>query len=135
MVWDIRVLLLSGEGGQGPIVRQLAILGGKVDVGEELFAALSEVIDDPAGYALLVVDRDGVGGLHVALRGLQILGAMMTQVRVLLVSCKCKALRFRSVATHDLARTAFRGGHEGRFRTCSVGPSGLSVRIGRRIVA
>ena len=68
--WGVRVLLLSTEGVHGPMARQLASLGCKVGVVDELFAALSEVIDDPAGYAVFVVDcdSDGVGGFEAAQR-------------------------------------------------------------------
>jgi hypothetical protein len=59
-----------------------------VDQVEELFAALSELIDDPAGYGLFVVDCDsaGVGGLEAAQKAVQMLGQVVQRVPVLLVS-------------------------------------------------
>lgn len=94
--WGVRVLLLSSEGEQGPIARRLASQGCKVEVAGELFAALSEVIDDPAGYALFVVDceADGVGGLAAAERALQMMGDAVVRVPALLVSRTCGAQRF-----------------------------------------
>lgn len=86
--FGVRVLVLSSEGADGQISHRLARLGGKVDVVEELFAALSELIDDPAGYGLFVVDCDsaGVGGLEAAQRAVQMLGAVAQRVPVILVS-------------------------------------------------
>jgi hypothetical protein len=94
--WGVGVLLLSSEGEDGPVARRLAALGGKVDVADELFAALSEVIDDPAGYALFVVDcdSDGVGGLDAAQRAVHMLGNLMTRVPVILVSRDCQQQQF-----------------------------------------
>jgi CheY-like chemotaxis protein len=102
--WGVRVLLLSTEGEAGPIARRLAGLGGKVEVADELFAALAEVLDDPAGYALFVVDcdSDGVGGLEAAQRAVQMLGGAMARVPVILVSRECHQQQFpqdRSQAT------------------------------------
>ena len=86
--FGVRVLVLSSEGEHGPISRRLAHLGGRVDVSEELFAGLSELIDDPAGYGLFVVDCDsaGVGGLEAAQRAVQMLGDLAQRVPVILVS-------------------------------------------------
>lgn len=86
--FGVRVLVLSSEGETGPLCQRLARLGGKVDVVHELFSALSELIDDPAGYALFVLDCDsaGVGGLHAAQRAVQMLGSVAQRVPVILVS-------------------------------------------------
>ena len=96
--WAVRVLLLSSEGDAGQTGRRLASLGGRVDVVDELFAALSEVIDDPAGYGLLVIDCDApkVGGLEAAQRAVQMLGEVAQRVPVILVSSECKDQRFPS---------------------------------------
>ena len=94
--WGIRVLLLSGEGETGLTSRRLASLGGQVEVEEELFAALSALIDDPAGYALFVLDCDGanVGGLEAGRRAVQMLGDVSQRVPVILVSRECGEQRF-----------------------------------------
>ena len=67
-----------------------------MDIADELFAALSEVIDNPAGYALFLVDcdADGVGGLEAAQREVQMLGDAMAHVPLLLVSRDCRKQRF-----------------------------------------
>ena len=100
--WGVRVLLLSSEGEQGPIVRRLASLGCKVDVVSEMFAALSEVIDDPGGYRLFVVDCDsvGVGGLSAAQRAVRMLGQAMQRVPVILIADECRTQQFPSERTH-----------------------------------
>ena len=94
--WGIRVLLLSGEGETGLTSRRLASLGGQVEVEEELFAALSALIDDPTGYALFVLDCDGpnVGGLEAGRRAVQMLGDVSQRVPVILVSHECGEQRF-----------------------------------------
>jgi CheY-like chemotaxis protein len=105
--WGVRTLLLSCEGENGPLQRRLASLGSKVDVVDELFAALSEVIDDPMGYALLMIDCDcpGVGGLEAALRAVQMMGQTGARVPVILVSSECKTQTF---PTDRMAPTVLR---------------------------
>ena len=92
----VRVLLLTAEGETGMMGRRLASLGGRVDVVDELFAALSDLIDDPAGYALFVVDCDcaQVGGLEAAQRAMKMLGDVAQRVSVILVSNECRDQRF-----------------------------------------
>ena len=92
--WGVRVLLLSTDGESGVTARRLASLGGRVEAFGELYEALSALIDDPAGYALFVVDCDGVGGLDVALSGVQKLGAEVGRVPVILVSRECPVQKF-----------------------------------------
>ncbi len=94
----VRVLLLTSEAESGQIGRRLAGLGGKVDVVEELFSALSDLIDDPAGYGLFVVDCDSltVGGLDAAMRSMQMLGEVAQRVPVILISTECREQRFPS---------------------------------------
>ena len=92
----VRVLVMSSAGESGQISRRLASLGGRVDVVDELFAALSELIDDPAGHGLFVIDCDGpgVGGLVAAQRAFQMLGDVAQRVPVILVSTECSDQRF-----------------------------------------
>ena len=94
--WAARVLLLSTEVENGPITRALAGLSSVIDVVDELFAALSEVLDDPAGYALLVVDCDSdcVGGLEAAERAVIMLSEVMSRVPVILISQECRLQQF-----------------------------------------
>ena len=92
----VRVLLLTTEGEAGMMGRRLASLGTRVDVVDELFAALADLIDDPAGYALFVVDCDSanVGGLEAAQRAMKMLGDVAQRVSVILVSSECRSQRF-----------------------------------------
>jgi hypothetical protein len=92
----VRVLLLTSEGETGQMGRRLASLGGRVDVVDELFAALSELIDDPAGYGLFVVDCDSanVGGIEAAQRAMLMLGEVSQRIPVILVSTECRDQRF-----------------------------------------
>ena len=98
----VRVLLLSSDADGGPIANLLAGMGCQVDVVDELFYAMSEVIDDPAGHALFVVDCDsvGVGGLAEAQRAVQMLGVAQTRVPVILVSRECCQQRFPDERMH-----------------------------------
>lgn len=94
----VRVLLVSTEGEAGPTARKLAALGAKVDVLAEVYEALSEVIDDPFGYALLVVDCDNCNlpNLHAAQHAVKKLGDVAQRVSVILVSSECRDQRFPS---------------------------------------
>lgn len=90
------VLLLTAEGETGMMGRRLAGLGTRIDVVDELFSALSDLIDDPAGYGLFVVDCDSanVGGLEAAQRAMKMLGEVAQRVPVILVSSECRDQRF-----------------------------------------
>ena len=92
----VRVLLLTTEGETEGMGRRLAGLGARVDVVDELFSALSDLIDDPAGYSLFVVDCDSanVGGLAAAQRAIMMLGDVAQRVSVILVSSECRSQRF-----------------------------------------
>ena len=92
----VRVLLLTSEGEAGMMGRRLAGLGALVEVVDELFSAMSDLIDDPAGYAMFVVDCDSasVGGLEAAQRAIKMLGDVAQRVSVILVSSECHDQRF-----------------------------------------
>lgn len=92
----VRVLLVSSEGETGVMARRLAAMGAKVDVIDEIYEAVSDVMDDPAGYGLLVVDCDSanVGGLEVAQRAVTLLGAAIQRVPSVLISRDCVTQRF-----------------------------------------
>jgi hypothetical protein len=92
----VRVLLVSSETETGATARRLAAMGAKVDVVDEIYSALSDVIDDPVGYAVLVVDCDKckVGGLGAALNAVQKLGDVASRVSVILISSECREQRF-----------------------------------------
>lgn len=92
----VRVLLVSSDGQAGPTGRKLAALGARVDAVDDIYAALSDLIDDPMGYALLVVDceRCNIGGLTDALHAVRMLGDLANRISVLLVSQDCRDQRF-----------------------------------------
>ena len=74
--FGVSVLLLSEAATSAAVAHRLGALGVRVDVISELFTALSAVIEDPSGYALLVIDCDsaGIGGLEGGRRAIHRLG-------------------------------------------------------------
>jgi hypothetical protein len=87
--WGIRVLLLGNNAMEGRAVRHLASLGSSVETTDELYTALSAVIDDPVGYGLFVIDCDGIGGLEAGRKAVQVLNGSGCTVPVILVSAEC----------------------------------------------
>ena len=94
--WAMRILVLSSEGESGILGRRLAGLGGTVEACDELFKALSDIIEDPSGYGLFVIDCDSanVGGLEAAQRAIQLVGEAACRVPVILISHECHEQRF-----------------------------------------
>lgn len=92
--YGIRVLLLTAETLDGPIVRRLAGLGGRVAVEAELFTALATLIDDPVEFSLFVIDCDSLGGLEVGRKAFAMLGETTRRVPVILISRDCERQRF-----------------------------------------
>lgn len=92
----VRVLLVSSEGETGVMARRLASLGARVDVIDEIYAAISDLLDDPAGYGLLVVDCDSanVGGLEACQRAVQMLGGSVQRAPTVLISRECMTQSF-----------------------------------------
>ena len=92
----VRVLLLTSDSDSGAMERQLASLGAQVDVVTELFSALSDLIDDPTGYSLFVVDCDSanVGGLPAAQHAMRMLAGVAERVSIILVASDCREQRF-----------------------------------------
>lgn len=89
--FGVRVLLLSSETAGGALARRLGSLGGQVDTIGEMFTALSEVLDDPQGYGLVVIDCDSanVGGLEGGHRAMRIMAEVAGRVPVILISKDC----------------------------------------------
>lgn len=92
----VRVLLLSPDGEASEIVQRLQRLGGQVEVVDEVFTALSQVLDDPVGYGLFVLDCDTVnlGGLDGGMRAVHMMGELVSRVPVILVSSDTGEQRF-----------------------------------------
>ncbi|MEO8244852.1 MAG: hypothetical protein ABI832_21415 [bacterium] len=96
--WGVRVLLVTDQNELGVISRRLAALGGKVEVAPELYAALSDLLDDPQSKSLLVLDCDSlaVGGLEAGQRAVQMMGEVAQRIPVILLSADCGEQRFPS---------------------------------------
>jgi hypothetical protein len=94
--FGVRVLLLTDEASTDPLARKLGALGGQIDIITEMFTALSEVIEDPLGYALFVIDCDsaGIGGLEGGQRAIHRLGEASGRISVILISKDCKEQSF-----------------------------------------
>lgn len=90
-----RVLLLATDEAEAArLSRLLAGLGGRVDPEEELYSALSSVIDDPRDWDLFVIACDGLGGIEAGRRAHRMLGAVAERMPTILVSDECSAQTF-----------------------------------------
>lgn len=91
---DIRVLLLSAA--PQPLVRRFEALGALVETRDELYTALSDILEDPQGTALFVVDCDTVaqGGDEAAQRALQVIAETGRHIPMILISRGFAAQRF-----------------------------------------
>lgn len=83
--WRVRVLVLAAH-QDDPLVLRMGALGGPIEVETELYAGLSAIIDDPAGYGLLVMDCDAFGGAETGRRALRALGADVPRLPAMLIS-------------------------------------------------
>jgi hypothetical protein len=94
--FGIRVLLLTSEGEESAIARRLVGLGSQIDVVDEMYTALSDVLEDPVDYGLFVIDCEGetVGGLEGGKRAVQMMGDIISRVPVILISKECTEQRF-----------------------------------------
>lgn len=81
----IRVMLLTDK-PEGLTARRLANYGSLVDVENEVYSAISAILDDPMGYDLFVMDCDAFGGIVAAERAIAALIAAEAKMRVMLVS-------------------------------------------------
>jgi len=82
----LRVLLLSGQ--PAPISVRLAGFGARVETRDELYTALSDLLEDPQGTGLFMVDCDtiGVEGPEQVRRALGALIETGRQIPVILMS-------------------------------------------------
>lgn len=94
--YGVRVLLVTQAGAGSVLERLLSNLGGRVEVIDELFTALSDVLEDPGGFGLFVIDCDSenVGGLEGGRRAVQLMGEMVSRMPVILVSKDCREQSF-----------------------------------------
>jgi hypothetical protein len=104
----VQVLLVSSEGAAGVTGRWLTAIGARVDAVEEFFAALSDLIDDPMGYRLMVVDCDGQDslGLDCVQGAIRRLGEVADRVSVILISSECRMAHFPDDRTRPIVLPA-----------------------------
>ncbi|MDR0808382.1 MAG: hypothetical protein LBE86_04530 [Gemmobacter sp.] len=89
--WRVRVAMLTADLSQEREVmsRRIAGLGGSVEHFDEMFSAISAMMDDPTGYGLLVMDCDAFGGPEVGHRAVALLRGTGSTVPVILISHEC----------------------------------------------
>ncbi len=92
--FGVRALLVSGVTADNLIRHRLAGLGSVVEMTDDLFIGLEAVLEDPAGYGLLVIDCDAIGGIDAGRRAFAMLGEMSRRMPVILVSSECKDQMF-----------------------------------------
>lgn len=92
--FGIRMMIVSADRHDNPLLKRLAGLGGKLELSEEIFIGISAVIDDPAGYGLCVIDCDAIGGLAAGRRAHALLADVVLRVPVILISSECEAQEF-----------------------------------------
>lgn len=92
----VQVLLCTGEASDGPLAQRIADLGGVVEEVDELYTALSHVLEDPAGYHLLVIDCDSAtaADYRAAQEAVRKLGEVISRVPVILISRDCREHQF-----------------------------------------
>jgi len=83
--WGVRVMLLSSAADTA-VAARLAGLGALVEREAEFYTAMSALIDDPAGFGLLVVECDSLGGVEAGRRAAATLAAVQSSVPVILIS-------------------------------------------------
>lgn len=92
--WGVTALLAS-NGAEGADTQQrLAGLGVVVATQGGLYDVLAEVLDDPRGADLLVMDCDTIGGLDAGRRAFCILMDAKVRMPVILISSDCAEQTF-----------------------------------------
>ena len=92
--FGIRALLVTNMALDNPIRHRLAGLGSLVEMTDDLFIGLEAVIEDPAGYGLLVIDCDAIGGLEAGRRAFSMMGDVSRRIPVNLISSECQSQQF-----------------------------------------
>jgi hypothetical protein len=87
--WGVTALFASADGGGEDTERRLAGLGVVVVIQGGLYDMLAEVLDDPRGADLLVMDCDTIGGLDAGRRAFCILADAKVRMPVILISSDC----------------------------------------------
>lgn len=86
---SVRTLLLTAA-GDGATERRLAALGARVEVHDEMYAALDAALSDPADFGLFVMEADAFGGLDGGLRAHRLLGEVARRLPTILVTGECR---------------------------------------------
>lgn len=89
----VRVLMLS-DGSDPAAQERLIALGGQIENETEMYSALTEMIDDPRGYDVFVMEVDAFGGLGAGMRAFKLLRASDVRIPVILVGRDCTAQNF-----------------------------------------
>jgi hypothetical protein len=87
--FGVRCLLISAETNNGPIARKLAGLGCRVEICDEVYSALDQVIEDPSEFELIVIDCDSSGGFALGQRAHALLKVTQRCIPMMLVSKEC----------------------------------------------
>lgn len=89
--WGVRVAMLTADLSQGRQVmtERIAGFGGQVEQFDEMYGAIGAMMDDPAGYGLMVMDCDAFGGLEAGQRAVALLRGAGITAPVILISREC----------------------------------------------
>lgn len=87
--WGIEAMVASHEGANGNTGKRISSLGGSVTCHDQLYDALSALMDDPRAAHVLVVDCDSFGGLSVGRRAFAMLSEDVERFPVILISKEC----------------------------------------------
>lgn len=92
----IRVLVLTVAEGPAreALAGRLRATGAEVETADEIYSALSEMMEDPCDHDLFVMECDGFGGLEAGRRAAALLGRMQHPVPVILVTGDCAEQHF-----------------------------------------
>lgn len=89
-------LLVTRDGALGPTARRLRARQAMIEVIDEIYGALSMLIDDPRLADLVVVDCDGFGGAGPVRQALAQAGQDERRAPVILLSQDCGEQTFPS---------------------------------------
>jgi hypothetical protein len=92
--WSVRAMLASADGGDPGTARRLAGIGAQVQQAQDIYTAISSVMDDPSAWDMLVVDCDALGGPDEMRRIVKLMGDTMLKVPVILVTAECQTQVF-----------------------------------------
>ena len=92
--WKVQAMVASAEGSDGNTARRVTSLGGEVVHLDQLYDALSALMDDRRAADILIVDCDSYGGLAIGRRAFSMLVEEVARFPVVLVSRECQAQTF-----------------------------------------